>query len=50
LTDEDRNSVKREFATRYFGHRETDHRPEKDDVKITERFLELAKIVQEIRK
>lgn len=50
LTDEDRNSVKREFATRYFGHRETDHRPEKDDFKITERFLELAKIVQEIRK
>ncbi|WP_439535378.1 hypothetical protein [Methyloversatilis sp.] len=50
LTDEDRNSVKREFATRYFGHRETDHRLEKDDVKMAERFLELAKIVQEIRK
>lgn len=50
LKDEERNAVKREFATRYFGHREDESKRDAGDPKLTENILEITKIVQELKK
>ena len=50
LSDDDRNVVKREFATRYFGQREVDQKQEPTDPKLLDLAGSLAKIVQEFAK
>lgn len=50
LSDDDRNAVKREFATRYFGQREVDQKQEPTDPKLLDLAGSLAKIVQEFAK
>jgi hypothetical protein len=50
LSDDDRNAVKREFATRYFGQKEIDHKHEVNDPKLLDLAGSLAKIVQEFSK
>ncbi|MBT9540141.1 hypothetical protein [Thiobacillus sp.] len=49
LTDDERNTVKREFATRHFGHREADTEHDAADPKIAENLLAMAKALQEIQ-
>lgn len=50
LSDDDRNAVKREFATRYFGQKEVDQKQEPTDPKLLDLAGSLAKIVQEFAK
>jgi hypothetical protein len=48
LPDNERNDVKREFATRYFGHRETDINLNETNSKITEGMLAIVKTLQDV--
>ncbi|MCG3168286.1 MAG: hypothetical protein DPW12_11925 [Rhodocyclaceae bacterium] len=50
LSDDDRNAVKREFATRYFGQKDVDHKQESTDPKLLDLAGSLVKIVQEFAK
>lgn len=50
LSDSDRNEVKREFATRYFGQREVDQKQEPTPSNLIELAGSLAKIAQELAK
>ena len=49
LKDEERNAVKREFATRYFGQREEDRKHEVTEPKLLELAGTLAKTIQEFQ-
>lgn len=50
LSDEDRNAVKREFATRYFGQKEAEHKQEPTPSNLIELAGTLAKLAQELTK
>lgn len=50
LSDEDRNEVKREFANRYFGQKETEHKQEPSPSNLIELAGTLAKLAQELTK
>lgn len=50
LSDEDRNAVKREFATRYFGQREVDQKHEPTNPNLLDLVGALTKVVQELTK
>lgn len=49
LEDKERNEVKKEFATRYFGQPEVESKPENPDPKLLELAGSLAKTLQEIQ-
>jgi hypothetical protein len=48
LSDQDRNEVKREFASRYFGQKDTEQKHEATSPKLWELTETLAKLVQEM--
>lgn len=50
LSDEDRNEVKREFANRYFGQKEAEHKQEPSPSSLIELAGTLAKLAQELTK
>jgi tetratricopeptide (TPR) repeat protein len=50
LSNDERNEVKREFATRYFGHRETDSKHDAADHLLSENLVSISKTLQEIKK
>ena len=49
LDDKERNEVKKEFATRYFGQREVEAKHESSDPKLLDLATSLAKTVQDIQ-
>lgn len=50
LSDKDRNEVKREFASRYFGQKETEHKQDPSPSNLIELAGTLAKLAQELTK
>ncbi len=50
LSDEDRNEVKREFATRYFGHKDVQEKQEPVPSNLVELAGSLVKVVQDLTK
>lgn len=49
LSDDERNTVKREFATRYFGHHEADAEHDETNPQMAENLLSMSKVLQEIQ-
>lgn len=50
LSDEDRNEVKREFAARYFGQKEAEHKQDQTPSNLIDLAGTLAKLAQELTK